>query len=437
MSQMKYDRFLNEISRRREPSLLRELFSLQVEAPEDAVFLMAGMPNPDTFPLVEGSLTLRDGRALTLSPKKMVDCLQYGPTPGYPPLLKQLKDLTQRLHEPPRWRDSDVVVTTGSQSGLFMAMEMMMSPNDYVLIEEPCYTGAISILAPYSPRYLPVNSDSEGMIPDSLKAALSRWRPKDAQDPLSDIPKFIYTIPTACNPTGAVTSEERRREIYKTACEYNLLILEDDPYYFLQFMDEEKFPSSYLRLDTEGRVLRFDSFSKIIASGLRVGWVTGPQPLIRKINLHKGASVISSASMSQVVVNELLEMWGDEGLRKHVREVRRFYHTQRDAMLLAAEKHLSGLCEWSVPAGGMFLWIKVGRISDTWSMVLERAMKKKVMVVPGQGFMTDSSSLCQYLRLSFSANTPLNMEKGLCGLAQLIREEIELQNSHQFLQKWG
>ncbi|XP_069988234.1 kynurenine/alpha-aminoadipate aminotransferase, mitochondrial-like [Penaeus vannamei] len=437
MSQTKYCRYMNEVARRREPSLLRELFSMQVEAPDDAVFLMAGMPSPDTFPLVEGSLTLRDGRTLTLSPKKMVDCLQYGPTPGYPPLLKQLKDLTKRLHGPPTWQDSEVVVTTGSQSGLLMAMEMMMSPNDYVIIEEPCYTGAISILAPYSPRYLPVKTDSEGMIPGSLEAALSRWRPQDAEDAHSDIPKFIYTIPTACNPTGAVTSEKRRREIYKIACEYNLLILEDDPYYFLQFMDEENFPPSYLKLDTEGRVLRFDSFSKIIAAGLRVGWVTGPQPLIRKISLHKGASVISSASMSQVVVSELLEMWGDEGLKNHVREVRLFYRSQRDAMLLAAERHLSGLCEWSAPAGGMFLWIKAGCISDTWSMVLERAMKKKVMVVPGHGFLTDSAKACQYLRLSFSANTPLNMEKGLCSLAQLIREEIELQNTHQLLQKKG
>ncbi|XP_071553047.1 kynurenine/alpha-aminoadipate aminotransferase, mitochondrial-like [Panulirus ornatus] len=425
---MDYSRFLNAVARKREPLLIRELFALQQKAPRDVVFLTTGVPNPDTFPIVSGSLQLRDGRTLTLDPGKMEQCLQYGPTPGYPPLLEQLRALTQKLHSPPGWGERELVVTTGSQSGLLMAMEMMLNPGDPVLVEQPCYTGALSIMSPHSPRFLPVEADEYGLRPDSLRAALSPWNPQDIRQATQGVPKFLYTVPTGSNPTGVVATEERRREVYKIAQMYNLIILEDDPYYFLQYHGKS-FAPSYLQLDADGRVLRFDSFSKVVAAGLRVGWVTGPKPLIRKLNLHKGAAVISTASMSQVIISELLALWGDEGLDQHTHYLRQYYVAQRDAMLQAANKYLTGVCEWSVPTGGMFLWLKVCGVRDTWTMLLERGLEKRVMLVPGQGFMVDSTKPCQYLRASFSSTTPEEMDKGLCNLAQLIKEETELQKS--------
>ncbi|KAK4321750.1 hypothetical protein Pmani_007488 [Petrolisthes manimaculis] len=416
---MDYTGYMNEVAKRREPLVIRELFGLQHGAPKDVVFLTAGAPNPETFPIVSGSLKLRDGTTLELTPDKMVDCLQYGPTPGYPPLIEQLKTITETIHTPPRWKDREVLVTTGSQSGLLMALEMMLTPGQTVLVEQPCYTGVLSVVSPYNPKYLPVESDGEGLVPSSLRAALASCSPHNK-------PKFLYTVPTGSNPSGAVTSEDRRREVYQICRDNDLLILEDDPYFFLHY-DGKTPPTSYLSLDEDGRVLRFDSVSKVVSAGLRVGWVTGPRQLVHKMNLHKGSSVISSASMSQVVVSELLRVWGLEGLARHTAQVRQFYQNKRDSMLQAADKYLTGVCEWTVPAGGMFLWLKVLGVRDTWDMVMRRGLEGKVMLVPGHAFMTDPIRPCPYLRASFSATSTPIMHQGMKNLAELIQREKELQ----------
>ncbi|XP_037774233.1 kynurenine/alpha-aminoadipate aminotransferase, mitochondrial-like [Penaeus monodon] len=164
---------------------------MQVEAPDDAVFLMAGMPSPDTFPLVEGSLTLKDGRSLTLTPKKMVDCLQYGPNLGTP-----IAEAAEGIDRAASWASNMAGqrrgITTGSQSGLLMAMEYDY-PKRLLIIEEPCYTGAISILAPYSPRYLPVTTDSEGMYPAPLQKLFRGGDPKTRRMHIQTSPRYPET----------------------------------------------------------------------------------------------------------------------------------------------------------------------------------------------------------------------------------------------------
>ncbi|KAG0722294.1 Kynurenine/alpha-aminoadipate aminotransferase, mitochondrial [Chionoecetes opilio] len=120
--------------------------NLLIQASPELVFMAGGLPNAQLFPFHAGSITLMDGRALTIHPKLMNDCLQYGPTAGYPPLVKQLKTLTEQIHAPPRWADMDLIVTAGSQDGLCKALEMMVSPGDYIVTQEPCYTGTLSIV---------------------------------------------------------------------------------------------------------------------------------------------------------------------------------------------------------------------------------------------------------------------------------------------------
>merc|ERR1712107_498834 len=230
------------------------------------------------------------------------------------------------------------------------------------------------------------------------------------------------------NPTGTLLSVERRKEIYQLCCEYNLLLLEDDPYYYLQFGDKESRPPSFLSLDTQGRVLRFDSFSKILSSGIRLGFVTGPKPLIDTIVLHMQVSVLHASSLSQVITSQLLDQWGHEGFFNHVDKVEQFYKERRDKMVSAAEKHLTGLCEFSVPLGGMFLWIKVPELTSTWDMIMERGMEKNIMLMPGKAFQPDVSKHCQYLRAAFSIAREDKFEPAMERLADLIREEIELQN---------
>ena len=240
-------------------------------------FVYQGFPNALTFPFKKITIDTKDDKQFILEGSKLQSALQYLPTPGLPSLVKWLEELQEQIHGPPK--KTDLVVTSGSQDGLCKAIEMLMEPGSPVIVEEFIYAGTLTILNPYCPQYLVVKSDSEGMVPESLRSVLAKAATK---------PKVIYINPTGANPTGTVLTESRRKEIYAIASEYNLIILEDDPYYFLQYLPNR--PSSFLSLDTEGRVLRFDSFSKVLSSGIRLGFVTGPPPLIERINLHMQVS---------------------------------------------------------------------------------------------------------------------------------------------------
>ena len=241
-------------------------------------FVYIGFPNAATFPFKKITIDTKDDKQFILEGSKLQSALQYLPTPGLPSLVNFLQDLQEQIHRPPT--QTDLVVTSGSQDGLCKAIEMLMEPGSPVVVEEFIYAGTLTILNPYCPKFLVVKSDSEGMIPDSLRSVLM----KASTSPTQSQPKVIYINPTGANPTGTVLTASRRKEIYAIASEYNLIILEDDPYYFLQYLPNR--PPSFLSLDTEGRVLRFDSFSKVLSSGIRLGFVTGPPPLIERINLH-------------------------------------------------------------------------------------------------------------------------------------------------------
>nr|XP_027232239.1 kynurenine/alpha-aminoadipate aminotransferase, mitochondrial-like [Penaeus vannamei] len=423
---MDYYKFFSENARHRLPSWIGSLRKFIVNPAPDMLWLAGGLPNDSIFPFHEAKVKLRDGHVIEVGPDLMAKGLQYGGPAGYAPLLKHLSDLTQRLHSPPRWSSSKQVITVGGQDGIAKAFVMLTDPGDYVVIPEPCYAGIFSELSALDPRYLPVEEDEEGMKPDALRSTLARWKADTGGREAGSMIKYMYINPSGSNPSGTTLSEARRREIYALACEYDFLILEDDPYYFLQFIDD--FPPSFLSLDTEGRVLRFDSFSKTVSAGLRVGYVTGPEFLVEKISQHIMATVMGGSSLSQVLVTELFHMWGLEGFLRHVKEVRDMYRRRRDAALSAAEKHLTGLCEWRKPGGGMFLWLKVPKVKDTQAMLLERGTKKSILLVPGNGFTTRPELPCQYMRASYSTVLPEEMDKAFQILAEVIRDEIQLNN---------
>lgn len=422
---MNYARFINSISVGRKPSPLREMTALLARSPPSLVFLATGSPNPEMFPFKEATVTLQDGTTLNLAGNVMKSALQYGPTPGYGPLVTQLKEMVKKLHNPPCFSDMDLIVTSGSQDGLCKAFEMSLKPGDYVLLQEPTYPGTIGILRPYSPKYLVVAGDKDGMIPESLQEILKRWNTQEAQTNECVAPKLLYINPNGANPTGTTLSLERRKAIYQLAQEYNLLILEDDPYYFLHYADETI--PSFLSMDTDGRVLRFDSFSKILSAGMRVGFVSGPKPLLERIALHMQVSLLQGSSLSQVLISELLQKWGPEGFHQHVKKVRSFYEQQKNIMAKSARKWLPGLVEWDEPVAGMFLWMKVHGVKDTYNMIMEKALAKEVVLMPGRHFMTDDTKPCPYLRAAFSLASEDKINTGFERLAQVIREEQAMQ----------
>uniref|UniRef100_H0UXR3 Kynurenine/alpha-aminoadipate aminotransferase, mitochondrial n=1 Tax=Cavia porcellus TaxID=10141 RepID=H0UXR3_CAVPO len=395
------------------------------KAPKSLISLAPGFPNPDTFPFKSAVITLENGNTIQIRGETMKKALQYSSTYGIPELISWLKQFQIKLHNPPTLHyapnqgQMDLCVTSGTQDGLCKAFEMIINPGDTVLLNEPVYPGTLQALLPLGCNIINVPSDEFGMIPDALKEILSKWKPEDSKDPTKNTPKFLYTIPNGNNPAGNSLTGDRKKEIYKLASKYDFLIIEDDPYYFLQF--NKPWAPTFLSMDVDGRVIRADSFSKILSSGLRLGFVTGPKPLVERIVLHTQVSSIHASSF--IMVLQLLQQWGEEGFLAHVNRIIDFYRSQRDAILAAAEKWLSGLAEWHVPVAGMFLWIKIKGISDSRQLI-EDATKKEVLLVPGKAFYIDSSAPSPYFRACFSLVSAEEMDMAFQRLAQIIKESL-------------
>lgn len=420
-SNMNYMRFLNQISSSRKPSPLRELTKLITLSPEPIINLGTGFPNTNLYPFESISVTLKDGGKIDFDSKTLPELLQYGPSDGYSKLLQLLREYQTILHKPPLQGEWSVAITSGSQDAMCKSFEMLISPGDYIISEEYIYPGAAAILKPYGVKHLSVEGDNDGIRPDSLREVLKRWDSKDIKNKTQGVPKVLYTIPNGSNPVGTSISTERRRQIYKIAQEYDLLILEDDPYYFLHF--GEQLPPSFLSMDVDGRVLRFDSFSKLFSGGVRAGFVTGPQPLVQRIVLHMQVSIVHASHLPQMILYQLLEKWGYDKYISHGKMVAQFYKSRRDMMIKYATKWLAGLAEWNVPAAGMFLWIKILGVKDTQRLVSNRCLSKKVAFLPGR-VCTINDQDCPYIRASFSYPNETEMDSGFQSLAEAIKEEI-------------
>ncbi|KAG7495838.1 kynurenine/alpha-aminoadipate aminotransferase, mitochondrial [Solea senegalensis] len=319
---MNYARFLTAVSAARKPSPIRVLTELQQRSPPTMISLAAGAPNPDTFPFESASIKVRNGPAVTFDEKAMKRALQYSASSGIPELLTWMKNLQKNLHNPPTANYSpgngqmDMCVTTGSQEGLCKVFEMLVNPGDNVLLDAPTYSGTLAALQPLGCNLISVASDQHGIIPAALKEVLSQWEPSEVQKPGSTAPKVLYVIPNGGNPTGASMTTQRKKEVYKLARQYDMLIIEDDPYYFMQF--DKPWVPSFLSMDVDGRIIRTDSFSKILSSGLRLGFVTGPKPLVERVVLHIQASTMHTSTFTQLLVSQLLHSWGQDGFLQHV-----------------------------------------------------------------------------------------------------------------------
>ncbi|XP_033738689.1 kynurenine/alpha-aminoadipate aminotransferase, mitochondrial-like [Pecten maximus] len=421
---MNYERFQNQASIVRKSSPLRDLPG-KLSARPNAISMAGGLPDPEACPFIEATVKLRDGSELQIDPGDMALCMQYSHTEGFPDLRQWFKELQRRVHNPPALGDSnhpgqtDVILMNGSQDALCKSLEAMTSPGDNILIENPAYPSPGIILKPRGCNMIPVDSDAGGMDPDNLRHVLSRWSPEDAKDPSSDIPKLLYCVPTGGNPTGSGLTLERKQEIYRLAQEYDLMILEDDPYYYIQFT--EPLVPSFLSLDVDGRVMRFDSMSKLISPGARLGLLTGPQPMIQKIVKIIMCSSIHVSGISQMFVLSLLKKWGHDEFLARAKETSNLYLKRSQLCVKYLKKHLTGLAEWTRPTGGMFIWIKIPAVTNTNELIL-RTYLKDALFVAGSAFLNDSSAPSQYIRASFSLATSEQMDQALSALAESLKE---------------
>ncbi|TPX59416.1 hypothetical protein SpCBS45565_g07746 [Spizellomyces sp. 'palustris'] len=413
-----YSRFFTARSAARKPSAIRALqplLSIPGMFGLVQISLGGGNPNPTTFPFKELSFTLKDeagGGEIHVESGDLQKALQYSPTNGIPEFVAWLKELQTSEHSP-LYDSFDVCVGNGSQDVLTKAFEMLLAEGDNLLIESPAYVGSLAFLKPLGCKFVEVPVDKDGLDSNKLEEILSGW--KDVRTR----PKVLYTVPVGGNPTGVSTSVERKRKMYEIAKRYDIIILEDDPYYYLQFGDTRA--ATYFSMDADKRVLRFDSLSKIFSAGMRIGWVTGPKPLVDRIVLHGQATMLHPSGLSQMLAYQLLKKWGRDGFLKHTRSVAGFYEQKRDLFLQSARKRLKGIAEWTVPDAGMFVWLKLLGITDSSELIKQKAMEKKVLLVPGFEFFPNPTTT-PYVRASYSIAEAEDMDEALKRLRELVEE---------------
>eukprot|EP00835_Amoeboradix_gromovi_P001356 NODE_60_length_25605_cov_0.732377.p5 type:complete len:393 gc:universal NODE_60_length_25605_cov_0.732377:25107-23929(-) len=383
---------LSKQSLKRKPSAIR---ALQPLIKEGMILLGAGLPNESTFPISNISCTVNN-TVIQINTKK---ALQYGPTQGFPEVLADLKEIQNKIHGPPT--KYDICVGNGSQSLITKAMEMLLNPDDTILVEKPCYSGVLAFLNPFDCYKVFVNTDENGIQFEHLSEILESWptnKPK---------PKCLYTVPTGNNPTGSCTSLEKKKLILELAVKHDFVILEDDPYYYLQYTPE-RLPS-YLSLDTTGHVLRFESFSKVLSSGIRLGMVSGHPTFINSIVLHVQCTDLQATSLSQQLFHSWYSFVQFDGFMNHIGSIVSFYKDKRDFLLRELTKNK---IECSSPDAGMFLWLKLPAYLNNEEF-MSRLLSENIMVLSGHVF--DDK---EHIRLTFATPTAEEMEKASTVLAK-------------------
>lgn len=387
-------------------SVIRELLKL-TEQPEIISFA-GGLPAPEVFPIQrfrEASNTVLEN----FGPQS----LQYSTTEGHRPLREMIARHISRFSS--EVSADNVLITSGSQQALDFVGRLFVNRGDFIVVESPTYVGALQAWNAYGAQYIPVRADEHGMIVDELEAALRVG------------PKFIYVLPNFQNPSGSTLSLERRMQLVRIADKYGVPIIEDDPYGQLRY-EGEHIPS-IVALDSEyrgpngghysGNVIYLSTFSKLLAPGLRLGWVIAPAEVIQKLVLSKQAADLHTSSFNQYIAFEAAK---GGFLDEHVKLIRATYKERRDVMIEMMEEMFPASVSWRKPKGGMFLWSILPEGMDS-SEVLKRAVEKKVAFVPGEAFHPIGGGK-NTMRLNFSYSSPETIREGITRLGGTLKELI-------------
>lgn len=373
------DRRLAIRAKELKPSAVREL--LKHSKMPGVISLGGGIPAPELF----------DREGLELATQQVLngqfnDAFQYGLTEGYPPLRQAVSELCQKRGV--ACPASHVYITSGSQQSLDIVARALLDPGDTVVVERPTYLAALQVFQLAQANILSVDTDEEGMQVEQL-AALLETTPV----------KAIYLVPTFGNPGGKILSESRRRRLVELAKQHDFIIIEDDPYGELRFTDEVHRPlyQHAVELGCEEQVVYTSTFSKILAPGMRIGWIVMPDWLAQQTVIVKQAADLHTNMLSQVITTQYLAM---NRLDKQIALIREDYHRKCTVLADALVSRLSEHIEFSRPKGGMFLWARFRYPFDTMKW-LSKTLENGVVYVPGAAFYNDNPDT-RTLRLSYS-----------------------------------
>ena len=382
-------------------SAIREI--LKFTSDPEVISFAAGNPAPEAFPterIAEISAELlRDDPVLSL---------QYNITEGYTPLRDFLKSwMTEKncFHK----EFDELIVTSGGQQANELSCKVLLNEGDTLLCESPSFIGSLNAFRSYNVNLVGVDMEADGIDLEKLENALKTEKNV----------KILYLIPNFQNPTGRTMSLAKRKAVYELACKYDFIILEDDPYGELRFAGENV--PTIKSLDTEGRVIYSSTFSKIISSGFRTGFVSAPAPIIQKMIVCKQVSEVHSNIWAQVVSHRFMTTVDREA---HFSKLRDIYRKKCDLMCSYIENGFSKDISYIKPQGGLFIWCTLPDSCDMNAFCTKAVKDYKVAIVPGNSFSIRQDEVSKSFRLNYSTPTNEQIEKGMDILARMTREML-------------
>jgi len=380
---------------RMNPSVIREI--LKVTEKPGVRSLAGGLPSPDSFPIE--ALREATARVLTDTPR---EALQYAASEGHGPLREWV---AQHLSGHGMTVDADqVLITTGSQQGLDLIGKVLADAGAGIAVETPTYLGALQAFSPFEPAFHSVPCDDDGPLPDGLA---------DMARQVGDL-RFLYALPNFQNPSGRLMPEARRQALVAAAQTAGVPIVEDNPYGDLWYDTPPPAPLSSRW--AEGTIY-LGSFSKVLAPGLRLGYVIAPKTLYPKLLQAKQAADLHTPGFNQRIVHEVIR---DGFLDTHLPAVRARYKAQRDAMVEALREHLPAGSAWQAPQGGMFFWVRLPEGCDALALLPKAVDESRVAYVPGSAFYAGEPD-ARTLRLSFVTLSPDALREAVADLGQVLR----------------
>ncbi|MEH7276002.1 PLP-dependent aminotransferase family protein [Neobacillus vireti] len=381
------------------PSETREILKV-TERPE-VISFAGGLPAPELFPVealkeVCHAVLNEDGAAP----------LQYSTTEGYIPLREAICERMKVMGI--NSTIENVVITTGSQQAIDLTGRLFINERDTIICESPTYLAAINAFKSYNPKFVEVAMDDDGMVMEELEKKLQ-------EHPNA---KFIYTIPDFQNPTGRTLKLERRERMIELANQYDVLIVEDNPYGAIRFAGEELPPVKHF--DTEGRVIYISTFSKIFAPGFRLGWICADESFIEKYVAFKQTADLHTDSFAQRITAKYLELYDIE---EHINKIKAVYKERCTAMLSCIEEFFPKNLFYSKPEGGLFIWVELPRDVDSMHIFAE-CLKNNVACVPGVPFFPNGTQK-NTLRLNYSNMSIEKITEGMKRMGEVLHRELE------------
>lgn len=381
-------------------SFIREI--LKIASNKDVISFAGGLPYAPLFPVKEIEEATKSVFA-----KSGPQSLQYSDSEGYAPLREQIATHYKeklRIEIPV----DQILITTGSQQALDLLGKIFINEGEEVIMEEPGYLGAIQAFSVYQPQFLPVPLHNEGMDIDALAKTLQIHSPK-----------LMYMVPNFQNPSGTCYTAANREQVAALLKGKDVLLIEDDPYGELRFKDE---PQPSFKTYLPDQTIMLGTFSKIVVPSFRIGWIVAPKFIMEKLVVMKQAADLHTNFFSQMILHAYFEMFDNKA---HIRKVSEAYGKQCDAMVNAIKKYFPVGVQYTQPEGGMFLWVTLPENLSS-AELLEMAMKKNVVFVPGNQFYTNRISDVNTFRLNFTCSDEETIDRGIKLLGDAIAELIQL-----------